>query len=194
MTKHCRNSNDPDELPTMMRALRDWELTCDNLILSPHFSAGWRVPAFSVVYKFYWTDACHEFFKTQKELYPNKGGELWDALLSDSLKVIDLWQKMFVCFVAPQNIAMPKCLWYHRYFFLWVREKPDEWASFFQGSSFNSMGIYTPLNSHNNEAAVGLSSTVRYHFTVDSPLTVDLENQETTCEDQTLSSGFVTQS
>ena len=45
----CRNSDDPEKLAIMMQALKNWEQTCDNLILSPHFSAEWRVPVFFVV-------------------------------------------------------------------------------------------------------------------------------------------------
>ena len=114
--------------------------------------------------------------------------------MSDSLEIIDLWQKMFIRFTSPHNIAFPKCLWYHRYFFFWVKDQPRKWDSFFWDSNFDSMGIFKPLNNLNDEVEVGISSIGQYRFIVDSPLTVDMDIQEISGDERTLSSGFLTQS
>ena len=184
---------DPDEFSIVIKALENWRQTCDALIVCPNFSSTWDVPAFFEVYDTYCTRACLDYFHHQKELFPYKE-EFWEVYLKEALAVIGEWRHMYDVVLSPKFVASPKCLWYHRYFFQNVKEDPGSWHGFFDGTIFNERGAIAMPRLTN-----GFSGSVRYHFTVDSPLTVDmeihwkLENQDTTCDDQTLSSGFVTQ-
>ena len=133
-------SEDPDEFLTMMKALQNWRHTCDALIVSTNFSTNWGIPAFFPVYNMYCTEACSEYFQKQKKLYASKE-EWWDAYSREALAVIEEWRDMFVSHTSPKHIPFPKCLWFHRYIFLEVKEQPGRWRSFFLGTNFNDRGV-----------------------------------------------------
>mmetsp|Transcript_24950 Transcript_24950/g.35751 ORF Transcript_24950/g.35751 Transcript_24950/m.35751 type:complete len:298 (-) Transcript_24950:210-1103(-) len=171
------DSEDPNKLATMKKAFENWRLTCNKLIFSPNFSTGWRVPAFFLVYNMYCTNACLDYFKKQKELYAIKE-DLWEEYLLDALAVVEAWRDMFVRRTSPQYIAFPKCLWYHRYFFLEVKEQPGRWRNFFEGSIFDDRGIISVQNESDDVAEVVLPNVGGVCFDNGSPSDLEINIQE----------------
>jgi len=53
----------------MIKVFKNWKLTCDKLVLDPHFSDGWRLPAFFPIYLAFYKAAIDEFFHEQKKLH-----------------------------------------------------------------------------------------------------------------------------
>ena len=100
----------------------------------------------------YCTEACIEYFQKQKKMYAFKE-EWWDAYLREALVIIDEWRRMFVSHTSPKLIPFPKCLWFHRYVFLEVKEQPERWRSFFLGTSFNERGVISMYRPPNEVAA-----------------------------------------
>jgi len=169
---------------TMKKALQNWRDTCDLLIVSPNFSTNWGIPAFFPLYDMFCTEACTEYFQKQKQLYAFKE-EWWDAYSREALAVIEEWRDMFVSHTSPKHIPFPKCLWFHRYVFLEVKEQPERWRSFFLGTSFNERGVISMHRPSNEVASGGMSSVGGGRSDVESPLTLGSQMSG--------ASGFITQ-
>lgn len=117
------------------RAILEWKETCDNLIENPHFSDGWDLPAF---YPFY-TEAClnalTNFFDKQKNTR-DANIPLWNKRHEHATRMYNTWKQMFLYVTLPNNIPFPKCLWYHKFFYIHKIHQPETWKSFFEGTDY----------------------------------------------------------
>lgn len=134
---HYFKTNQPNDR-FFERAISEWKSTCDKLIKNPHFADGWNLPAF---YPFY-TDACDNaitnFFTKQKENNPNDL-TLWTKRMQHAKEMHVAWQQMFLYVTSPNNIAFPKCLWYHKFFYVYETRQSELWRSFFDGNNFSDL-------------------------------------------------------
>jgi len=127
---HYFKTNQPNDR-FFERAISEWKSTCDKLIKNPHFTDGWDLPAF---YPFY-TEACDNaitnFFTKQKEINPNDI-TLWTKKMQHA-------KEMHVYVTSPNNIAFPKCLWYHKFYYVYETRQSELWRSFFEGTNFSDL-------------------------------------------------------
>jgi hypothetical protein len=62
----CHHKHDEDQLTT--EVIRTWKSTCDKLIQNPHFSTGWDLPAFYLLYSYQCMAGMRDFFASSQNL------------------------------------------------------------------------------------------------------------------------------
>jgi len=136
---HWKNTKHPEE-DTLAEAIRIWKVTCDKLTTNPFFSEGWFIPAFYPIYSYQCAAGIQSFYSTAPYFYPNKSLSHWERQKKEANKMHTSWEAVYHCVASEKHIPFPKCLWYHRHHYVYIRKQPDAWKSFFQNSSFSEWG------------------------------------------------------
>jgi len=135
---HYFKTNSPNNR-NFENAISNWKETCDELVENPYFTDGWDLPAF---FPFY-TNACEaaykNFFNKKKQAQPDKSS-LWNSRLQHADQMHDAWIQMFSHVTSPNNTPFPKCLWYHKYYYVYKKQQPELWESFYHDTSFSEWG------------------------------------------------------
>jgi hypothetical protein len=50
------------------------------------------------------------------------------------------WEQMSLYVTSPNNIPVPKSVWYHKFFIVNVQKQPDLWKSYFVNTNFSEWG------------------------------------------------------
>jgi hypothetical protein len=133
---HWKSTKHPEE-DTLAEAIRIWKITCDKLTTNPFFSEGWFIPAFYPIYSYQCTAGIQRFYSTAPYFHPNKSASFWETQKKEANKTHTSWEAVYHCVASEKHIPFPKCLWYHRYHYIYLRKQPDTWKSFSQNSSFS---------------------------------------------------------
>ena len=129
--------------PTMRKALENWEETCDKLVTSPLFAAGWGVPAYFPLYNFHCVASLEAFFQEKYKQDPSQAA-LYDQRLEHASKQHAAWERAFFDETSPQCVPFTKCIWYHEYYMIHELKQPELWQRFF-GNGGNVAGDHTDV-------------------------------------------------
>jgi len=136
---HWKQSKHPEE-DTLTDAITIWKRTCDKLVASPFFDYGWLIPAFFPIYSYQCFAGIQFFFNVAPHLHPNKPKSFWKQQTAEAKKMFDHWEALYHCVASEKLLPFPKCLWYHKYHYVFQRNQPEIWREFFKDTPFGEWG------------------------------------------------------
>ena len=131
---HWRQNKHPDE-ENLAKQVTIWKQTCDKLVISPHFGDGWFLPAFYPIYSYQCFAGLQNFFTSARDLHPNKPESFWKQRAAEADEMFNSWEALYHYVASSKLLPFPKCLWYHKYQYVFQRNQPKTWRDFFNSSS-----------------------------------------------------------
>ena len=136
---HWKRTKHPDE-NILADAITVWKNTCDKLTTNPFFSEGWYLPAFFPIYSYQCVAGYQNFFAAPPILQPNKQPTFWSKQVQQANEMYCSWEALYYHVTSQKCIPFPKCLWYHKYNYIHLRNQADTWKLFFNNNTFSGWG------------------------------------------------------